>query len=150
MDWSFGPSAAPTFGAATGSTKVGNRERKSWETRRRAYRWRRGRGAAGFEVNVGGFFFLRPTRAPAGRRRCAGEQGAGRRRSRGTTRAGARGSAFIGAGREPSVARTPRPRAWRRRCGGSASRPDGPGRAGLAAGPACGLGRATGSAQSRR
>jgi hypothetical protein len=130
MDWSFGPSAAPTFGAATGSTKVGNRERKSWETRRRAYRWRRGRGAAGFEVNVGGFFFLRPTRAPAGRRRCAGEQGAGRRRSRGTTRARARGSTFIGAGREPGVARTPRPGAWRRRCAGSASRPDGPGRAG--------------------
>jgi hypothetical protein len=32
MDRSFGPSAAPTFGAATGSTKAGNRERKSWET----------------------------------------------------------------------------------------------------------------------
>jgi hypothetical protein len=57
MDRSLGLSAAPTFGAATGSTKAGNRERKSWETRRRAYRWRRGRGAAGFEVNAGGFFF---------------------------------------------------------------------------------------------
>jgi hypothetical protein len=54
MDRSFWPSAAPAFGAASGTTKAGNRERKRGESHGALTVDRNRAEPAGFEVNTGG------------------------------------------------------------------------------------------------